>query len=55
MDDTQPIYGIRTMPEVLAESTSLRRLYARVLELMAAIALFLSAIICGARGPSALA
>jgi putative ABC transport system permease protein len=44
MDNTQPIYGIRTMPEVLAESTSLRRLYARVLELMAAIALFLSAI-----------
>ena len=44
MDNTQPIYGIRTMPEVLAESTSLRRLYARLLALMAGIALFLSAI-----------
>jgi putative ABC transport system permease protein len=44
MDDTQPIYGIRPMPEVLAESTSLRRLYASLLELMAGIALFLSAI-----------
>jgi putative ABC transport system permease protein len=44
MDNTQPIYGIRTMPEVLAESTSLRRLHVRLLELMAGIALFLSAI-----------
>jgi putative ABC transport system permease protein len=44
MDNTQPIYEIRTMPEVLAESTSLRRLYARLLELIAGIALFLSAI-----------
>jgi putative ABC transport system permease protein len=44
MDNTQPIYAIRTMPEVLAESTSLRRLYVRLLELMAGIALFLSAI-----------
>jgi len=44
MDNTQPIYGIRTMLEVLAESTSLRRLYASLLELMAGIALFLSAI-----------
>jgi len=44
MDNTQPIYGIRTMLEVLAESMAVRRLYARLLELMAGIALFLSAI-----------
>jgi putative ABC transport system permease protein len=44
MDNTQPIYGIRTMPEVLAESMSFGRLYARLLELMAGIALFLSTI-----------
>jgi len=44
MDDSQPVYGIRTMPDVLSESTSLRRLYARLLELMAGIALFLSTI-----------
>jgi putative ABC transport system permease protein len=44
MDESQPVYGTRTMSEVLAESTSLRRLYARLLELIAGIALFLSAI-----------
>lgn len=44
MDASQPVFGTRTMPEVLAESTSLRRLYAKLLELIAGIALFLSSI-----------
>lgn len=44
MDNSQPIYGVRTMPEVVSESTSLRRLCANLLELAAGIALFLSAI-----------
>jgi putative ABC transport system permease protein len=44
MDGSQPVYGTRTMSEVLAESTSLRRMYARLLELIAGIALFLSTI-----------
>ena len=44
MDDSQPIYEIRTMSDVLSESTSLSRLYARLLELTAGIALFLCTI-----------
>ena len=44
MDASQPVFGIRTMPEVVAESTSLRRLYAKLLELVAGIAVFLCTI-----------
>jgi putative ABC transport system permease protein len=44
IDAAQPVFGAQTMSEVVANSTSLRRLYARLLELMAGIALFLSAI-----------
>jgi len=44
MDADQPVYGIRTMSEMVSESTFLRRLYARLLELCAGIALFLSVI-----------
>jgi putative ABC transport system permease protein len=44
MDASQPVFGTRTMSEVLADSTSLRRLYAKLLELMAGIALFLCTI-----------
>jgi putative ABC transport system permease protein len=44
MDGSQPVFGTRAMSEVLAESTSLRRLYAKLLELIAGIALFLSSI-----------
>jgi putative ABC transport system permease protein len=42
--NSQPVYGARTMSEVLSESTSLRRLCARLLELIAGLALFLSTI-----------
>jgi len=44
MDETQPVFGVRSMSEILLQSTSLRRLYARLLELMAGIAVFLSAM-----------
>jgi putative ABC transport system permease protein len=44
MDQTQPVFGVRSMSEILLQSTSLRRLYARLLELMAGIAVFLSAM-----------
>jgi putative ABC transport system permease protein len=44
MDQTQPVFGVRSMAEILLQSTSLRRLYARLLELMAGIAVFLSAM-----------
>jgi putative ABC transport system permease protein len=44
MDSSQPIYGVRTMSEAVSESTSLRRLCANLLELIAGIALFLSSI-----------
>jgi putative ABC transport system permease protein len=44
LDGSQPVFGVRTMPEVLADSTSVRRLYAKLLEILAAMALFLSAI-----------
>ena len=44
MDPTQPVFAARTMSEILLESTSLRRLYARLLGLMAGIALFLSVV-----------
>lgn len=44
MDQTQPVFGVRSMSEILLQSTSLRRLYARLLELMAGIAVFLSAL-----------
>ncbi|HYL61953.1 MAG TPA: ABC transporter permease [Candidatus Methylomirabilis sp.] len=44
MDESQPVYGIRTMSDVLSESTALRHLYAKLLELIAGIALFLSMI-----------
>lgn len=44
MDANQPIFETRTMSEVVADSTSLRGLYARLLELMAGIALFLCTI-----------
>lgn len=44
MDDSQPIYEIRGMSDVLSQSTSLSRMYARLLELLAGLALFLSTI-----------
>ncbi len=44
MDNNQPIYGVRTMASVLAETTALRRLNTTLIEMFAAIALFLSAI-----------
>jgi putative ABC transport system permease protein len=44
MDPNQPIYGVRTMSEVLADSMSVRRLYTRLLEIFAGLALFLSAV-----------
>jgi putative ABC transport system permease protein len=44
MDDSNRSNGIPSMADVLSESTSLRRLYARLVELMAGIALFLSTI-----------
>jgi putative ABC transport system permease protein len=44
MDSNQPIYGVRTMARVLAETTALRRLNTTLIEMFAAIALFLSAI-----------
>jgi ABC-type antimicrobial peptide transport system permease subunit len=44
MDQTQPVFGVRSLSEILLQSTSLRRLYARLLELMAGIAVFLSAM-----------
>jgi len=44
MDSSQPIYGVRSMSEVVSESTSLQRLCTNLLELIAGIALFLSAI-----------
>jgi len=44
MDPNQPVYGIQTMSEVLADSMSVRRLYTRLLEIFAGLALFLSAV-----------
>jgi putative ABC transport system permease protein len=44
LDSSQPIFGVRTMSEVLSDSTSVRRLYEKLLEITAGIALFLSAI-----------
>lgn len=44
LDNSQPVFGARTMSEAVSESTSLRALYARLLELIASVALFLSAI-----------
>jgi putative ABC transport system permease protein len=43
-DSSQPVFGARTMSEVLSDSTSMRRLYTRLLEIIASIALLLSAI-----------
>ncbi len=44
MDGNQPVYGVRTMSTVLAETTALRRLHATLMEIFAGFALFLSAI-----------
>jgi putative ABC transport system permease protein len=44
MDGNQPVYEVRTMSEVVSESMALRRLYTRLLEIFAGIALFLSAV-----------
>jgi putative ABC transport system permease protein len=44
MDSSQPIYGVRTMSEVISGSMSLHRMYANLLELISGIAVFLSII-----------
>lgn len=44
MDPSQPVYAIRTMSEVLADSMSVRQLYTTLLDIFACLALFLSAV-----------
>lgn len=44
MDNSQPVFGVRTMAEVVSNSMGLRRLNTTLLTLFAAVALFLAAI-----------
>jgi putative ABC transport system permease protein len=44
LDGTQPVFGVRSMSEVVSDAMSFRRLYTILLALAAAVALFLAAI-----------
>lgn len=44
LDPTQPLYAVRSMASVLAESTALRRLHTTMMEIFAGVALFLAAV-----------
>jgi ABC-type antimicrobial peptide transport system permease subunit len=44
LDSNQPIYDVQTLPEVISETTALRRLHATLLEIFALVALLLCAI-----------